>query len=157
NRSVCAVHIVAFGWCVFASSLRAQNGSQFIDWKPPAAETATGPTSRCADLQALTNDDFSVVSTEVVPTSGDVPEHCRVRGLIQPEIRFELDLPASWNRRLYMFGNGAFAGESLDGRLQGRDRMAALEHGFAVTYTNTGHDADAEPLATFTTNPQKLV
>jgi feruloyl esterase len=32
-----------------------------------------------------------------------------------------------------------------------------LQHGFAVTYTNTGHDAAAEPLATFTANPQKLV
>ena len=157
KRSVRAVHVVGLALCVVASSLRAQNGSQFNDWKPPAAESATGPMSRCVDLQALTSYDFSVVSSEVIPTSGDVPEHCRVRGLIQPEIRFELDLPASWIRRLYMFGNGAFAGESLDAQLQVRQRMTALEHGFAVTYTNAGHDAAAEPLATFTTNPQKLV
>ena len=33
-------------------------------------------------------------------------------GLIQPEIRFELNLPANWNRRFYMHGNGGFAGET---------------------------------------------
>ena len=41
-----------------------------------------------------------------------MPEHCRVTGLIQPEIRFEVNLPTKWNRRFYMHGNGGFAGET---------------------------------------------
>ena len=35
--------------------------------------------------------------------------------------------------------------------------MTALKYGFAVAATDTGHDANAEPLATFATNRQKLV
>ena len=45
-----------------------------------------------------------------------MPEHCRVTGLIAPEMRFEVNLPANWNRRFYMHGNGGFAGESADRR-----------------------------------------
>ena len=52
------------------------------------------------------------MSARVVPAADGVPEHCRVTGLIQPEIRFELNLPADWNRRFYMHGNGGFAGEA---------------------------------------------
>jgi len=35
--------------------------------------------------------------------------------------------------------------------------VTALKYGFAVAATDTGHDANAEPLATFATNRQKLV
>src|SRR5437667_4259355 len=56
-----------------------------------------------------------------------------------------------------MFGNGGFAGEpfDVDDRAASCDR--ALKYGFAVAATDTGHDANTEPLATFATNRQKLV
>jgi pimeloyl-ACP methyl ester carboxylesterase len=76
---------------------------------------------------------------------------------VQPEIRIEVSLPSNWNRRLYMFGNGGYAGESLEAPNRVANRNTALKMGFAVTQTNTGHDAAREPLATFTVNQQKLL
>ena len=76
--------------------------------------------------------------------------------LVQPEIRIEVILPTRWNNRLYMFGNGGFAGDNLDapGRVSQRD--TALRAGFTVAQTNTGHDAAREPGASFAVNPQKM-
>jgi feruloyl esterase len=110
----------------------------------------------CADLRSLSGFEYSIDSAVAVTDREGVPEFCHVQGLIQPEIRFHVSLPRSWNGRLYMFGNGGYAGESLNaaGRLQRRD--AALAKGFAVVSTNTGHEASREPLASFAVNPQKL-
>jgi feruloyl esterase len=80
-----------------------------------------------------------------------------VNGLIQPEIRFELNLPANWNRRFYMHGNGGFAGETPEFGPRPLYRANALKLGFATVQTNTGHDAVAEPLATFALSYQKRV
>ncbi len=51
---------------------------------------------------------MTVLSARLVPAADGVPEHCRVAGMIAPEVRFELNLPANWNRRYYMHGNGGF-------------------------------------------------
>jgi hypothetical protein len=107
----------------------AQNGSQFREWTPSAlADSAVAkPRAACATLVSLTGFEFSISTATVVPASNDAPEYCRVLGLIQPEIRFDVSLPAAWNGRLYMFGNGGYAGESLDaqGRLATARRRAA--------------------------------
>jgi hypothetical protein len=42
-----------------------------------------------------------------VPADGETPEFCRVMGQILPEIRFDVSLPSSWNRRFLMTGNGS--------------------------------------------------
>ena len=60
----------------------------------------------------LATAETTILSARIVPAADGVPEHCRVTGLIAPEIRFELNLPANWNRRFYMHGNGGFAGEA---------------------------------------------
>src|SRR5690606_10313692 len=50
------------------------------------------------------------------------------------------------------------AGESLDTPNRVAQRDAALEHGFAMASTNTGHDASKEPGASFVlSNPQKAI
>jgi feruloyl esterase len=92
-----------------------------------------------------------------VPATPDTPEHCRVSGQIQPEIRFEVNLPAVWNGRLYMFGNGGYAGEPLDAPGRMATTRRALVRGFAVAQTNTGHDAAVEPLGTFAVSSQKVL
>ena len=112
----------------------------------------------CASVASLATAETTIVSARLVPAADGVPEHCRVTGLIQPEIRFEVNLPSSWNRRFYMHGNGGFAGETPGVRLAAalsRHRPAAM--GFATATTNTGHDAAAEPLATFAMSYQKRV
>ena len=91
-----------------------------------------------------------------MPREGGVPEHCRIFGQILPEIRFEVDLPSVWNQRMYMHGNGGFAGEPFDSPGRIITRAKALIHGFAVAVTDTGHDASVEPLATFGVNRQKV-
>jgi len=149
-----AVAIAASG-----HSVSAQNGNQFRDWKPSAlADTAqVRPRAACATLMSLTGYDLTIVTASSVPASADAPAHCRVLGQIQPEIRFEVSLPAAWNGRLYMFGNSGYAGEALDGPPRVTTVRRALARGFAVAQTNTGHDAAAEPLGTFAASSQKLL
>lgn len=149
-----AVVLVALG-----AVAAAQNGSQFTDWKPPVLPGAAQmkPQGTCASLIALTAYEFSVTTATLVSSSADAPEYCRVSGQIQPEVRFEVSLPAAWNGRLYMFGNGGFAGEALDAAGRVATARAALSRGFAVAQMNTGHDAASEPLGTFAVNPQKFL
>jgi len=146
--------------CSFeAGPIAAQNGSQFRDWnsfaKDPTAPS--GAKLTCKALVSLTGYEFAVNSATLVRAAGDVPEHCRVSGQILPEIQFEVNLPTAWNGRLYMFGNGGFAGEPFDAPGRIASRNEALKHGFAVAATNTGHEALLEPLASFALDRQKLL
>jgi tannase/feruloyl esterase len=149
----------ATGFFLAGVVLHAQNGSQFRDWQPSALvdELQARPRVPCARLIQLTGYEFSVSTAASVPASDEAPEHCRVSGLIQPEIRYEVDLPAVWNGRLYMFGNGGYAGEALDAPGRVATVRRALLRGFATAQTNTGHDSAVEPLGTFAANPQKFI
>jgi feruloyl esterase len=139
-----------------APTLHAQHPLGYFDQFTDTA-AARAPKLTCRELRSTTAYDFSIDDAASVPAKDPVPEFCHVQGLIMPEVRFEVSLPRSWNGRLYMFGNGGFAGEALasGGRVIRRD--AALAKGFAVVSTNTGHDASREPLATFAASPQKLI
>ena len=122
----------------------AQNGSQFREWKATALADAVQvkPRAACPTLVALTGYEFSVITATTVAASADAPEHCRIVGQIQPEIRFEVSLPAAWNGRLYVFGNGGYAGESLDAPNRAANVRRGLAHGFAVLQMNTGRRCD---------------
>jgi feruloyl esterase len=150
---------IVAGITAFSSVLSAQNSSQLRDWSDTALadNPQLKPKMACAALVSQTGYDFSISSAATVPAAADTPEYCRVIGLIQPEVRFEVNLPATWNGRVYMFGNGGYAGEALDN--PGRQAMAkrALARGFVATQTNTGHDGIAEPLGTFGASPQKVI
>src|SRR5262245_44956985 len=140
------------------SSAFAQNGYQFGNWKPSLNDgAAVKPKRDCGALVSLTGYEFSVETAALVPASGDLPEYCHVTGQILPEARFELSLPASWNNRFYMFGNGGYAGETLTAPQRVNTRNTALKARFAVAQTDTGHDAANEPLGTFAVNRQKLL
>jgi feruloyl esterase len=98
------------------------------------------------------------VQAEAIAESGAVPAHCRISGTLAPEIAFEVSLPARWNGRFYMIGNGGLAGESLQDPFRTAQRSGALQAGFAFAQTNTGHDARKEPGGKFVlSNPQKAV
>jgi hypothetical protein len=146
--------------CLFvAGSAAAQNGSQFKDWSSYAKDLTTPSAKKlsCKALISLTGYEFAVTSATLVGATADVPEHCRVAGQILPEIQFEVNLPTAWNGRLYMFGNGGYAGEAFDAPGRVANRNQALKHGFAVASTNTGHEALLEPLASFAVDRQKLL
>jgi Tannase and feruloyl esterase len=146
---------------LLSSTALAQNGYQFGNWKPSLNDGAAVKPKRaesgCGALVSLTGYEFSVETAALVPASGDLPEYCHVTGQILPEVRFELSLPASWNNRFYMFGNGGYAGETLSTQGRVNTRNTALKARFAVAQTNTGHDAAIEPLGTFAVNRQKLL
>lgn len=131
--------------------------AQTNPWSPPDGARPLAPKVRCTGLRAETTYEFSIESAVLVPSAGDVPEYCQVRGQILPEIRFEVNLPSSWNRRFYMTGNGGYAGEPLDHPARMGQKNATMRRGFAHAMTNTGHDAGEEPLATFAQNRQKLL
>ena len=138
----------------------AQNGYSFIDADRSAVHYSVAPMKAampCAAVPHLAWASMTVLSARTVPAADGVPEHCRVTGLIAPEVRFELNLPANWNRRFYMHGNGGFAGENPESGPRPAIRANALREGFATVQTNTGHDAAAEPLATFAADYAKRV
>jgi feruloyl esterase len=90
-----------------AAGCAAQPPLSFLS--PPAGERPAAPKIGCSELRALTGFEFTIESAVPVPAEGQVPEFCRVMGMIWPEIRFEVALPASWNRRFLMTGNGGYA------------------------------------------------
>jgi feruloyl esterase len=116
------------------------------------------PRIACAKLSSFKDKDIVSLKTQVVPADSASPEHCRVSGVLSPEIGFEVNLPAQWNRRFYMIGNGGHAGEQPDDPNRAAQRASALQHGFVIATTDTGHNARKEPQATFVmSNPQKAI
>ena len=116
----------------------------------------TMPGKPCESLSAYKGDGIVSINARVVPATADTPQHCRVTGIITPEVAFEISLPDRWNRRFYMTGNGGLAGDPVDG--PNPDRASALTNGFVMARTNTGHDARKEPSGSFIlSNRQKAI
>lgn len=113
------------------------------------------PAAECAALEAFERPDLVEITAATLPADGDAPAHCRVSGLLAPEIAFEVNLPAAWNGRFFMIGNGGLAGQGPDDPRRRAERAAALVHGFAMASTNTGHDAQSEPSGTFVLNDRQ--
>ena len=141
--------------CAVSAWAQGAGGVQFRDWS--AQPAGPKPAIPCAQLRGLTSYELSVISAAIIPAAANAPEHCRVAVLVAPEIHIEVNLPAAWNSRLYMFGNGGFAGESFEAPNRANNRAAGLRKGFATAATDTGHSAASEPGATFAANPQKFV
>jgi len=133
----------------FANARSSRAGYMGADLRPAAA---------CAQLDVSGLADAVEVAVRAVPAEGNTPEHCRVSGVLAPEIAFEVSLPVRWNGRLYMIGNGGHAGEALDNPGRVAQVRQGLENGFAVAQTNTGHFASKEAGASFVlSNPQKAL
>ena len=162
TRSAIALLAVALGTAILASavapSAQAQNfgdlKTALVDYSKADAE----PGKTCEALNAFKSKEMVQIKAEPVAAAAATPAFCRVTGLLDPEIAFEVDLPAKWNGRFYMIGNGGHAGEALDDPRNASQRAEALQVGFAVAQTNTGHDSRKEPGATFVLSiPQKAI
>jgi feruloyl esterase len=149
--------IVALIASAAVSPLLAQ---PFADAKTSLASytlAENAPARACESLASFSSAGIASIQARVVAATADAPQHCRVTGVIEPEVAFEVNLPERWNRRFYMTGNGGLAGDALDTPMQA-DRTAALTNGFAHARTNTGHDARQEPSGSFIlSNPQKAI
>ena len=138
------------------------NGSSFSDAEQSHIDYTRREVTElrmgCGDLIHLSDADNSILSAILSPAEPDSPKMCVVRGAISPEVRYIVYLPTRWNGRLYMHGNGGYAGESLDDAVGHLARLKAARYGFAAAFTNTGHDADTEPGGTWAhNNPQKEI
>jgi feruloyl esterase len=118
------------------------------------ANGTIAPAQECAALARLQLHEVLRMTATAVPAAGDVPAHCFVEGLIDPEVAFHVALPETWNGRFYMIGNGGHAG-TLPGAAA-RNQPLGLH--FVWAATDTGHDAAKEPGASFVmSNPQKAI
>jgi hypothetical protein len=98
------------------------------------------PADRCAALATFRLPDVRLTENHYVPADpaarGPVHVgHCRATGVIGTEIGFSVWLPDEWNGRFLMSGGGGYVG-AIPGP------GAAVDRGFAVTSTDTGHQAD---------------
>jgi feruloyl esterase len=88
----------------------------------------------------------------------NVPTFCRVVAVAKPsadsEIRIEVWMPAAdWNGKLQGLGDGGFAG-----RIDYMPLGVAVSKGYAVTATNTGHDAESPLDASWALgHPEKVI
>ena len=161
RRRIAPNMLVGLAAAALALAAQAASAQAFMDAKGSLAgytKAKLAPRMGCAALGQYAAKELLRINALAVAASGGVPAHCRVSGVLAPEIAFEVSLPARWNRRFYMIGNGGLAGESLEDPMRVAQRNAALQAGFAFAQTNTGHDARQEPSGSFVMNdPQKAI
>ena len=122
------------------------------------SKTDTGPVKPCEAMSGFKSSEIVQITAEKISANDKVPAFCRVAGVLDPEIAFEVSLPDKWNGRFYMIGNGGHAGESLNDAMRVSQINEALRLGFAAAQTNTGHDSRKEPGGSFViSNPQKAI
>jgi len=113
-------------------------------------------TNSCAslmtrDFRAASEAPASLTSAELVSATADTKEFCKVTGVIQPEIGFEIRLPTkSWNGRYFQVGCGGFCGAV---NIQNCADMLAQD--FVVAAQDMGHKGDFLTDATWGADPVK--
>ncbi len=100
----------------------------------------------CESLTSFTAPGLTIISAVSVPAGTfrweekaapvTVPAFCRVSALFTPEVRFEIWLPAQWNKKLLAVGNGGLAGTIAFGAM-----VLPLQLGYATSSTDTGHSS----------------
>lgn len=132
---------------------------------PPGGSQA--PVAKtCSELNGMTipasaiglpTTGATVTSTQVVAAAGTgataVGEYCKVLGDINPvdatapKIKFQVNLPANWNRKAMMFGGGGYNGTIATGTgnvpAGPVDVPVPLGQGYATFGSDSGHQANA--------------
>jgi feruloyl esterase len=127
-------NIAAFAVIMITHGTSAAHAQAFADVKSALVDYSKAdlqPRKTCEDLGKFKSKEIVQIAATAMPAAGNAPAHCRVTGLISPEIAFEVSLPAKWNGRFYMIGNGGHAGEALDDGGRVAQRNDALRLGFA--------------------------
>src|SRR5579863_151406 len=160
-RSALTLASALLGAAILTTAALPCRAQDFADHKSALVDYSKAdlqPRKVCEMMGDFKSKEIAQISARMMPPAGTAPAHCRVTGLLAPEIAFEVSLPAKWNGRFYMIGNGGHAGEAMDDPGRVAQRNGALHLGFAFAQTNTGHDAKQEPGATFVlSNPQKAI
>jgi Tannase and feruloyl esterase len=149
---VCSTTAAAAGlfWCAAASPL-AQSSTR-------TSETAA-PQQQCSALQGMTiprasiglpSKDGVVVSASFV-TAADAGnsngDFCKVLGSIHPvdptapDIKFEVNLPSMWNKKMIQLGGGGFDGSLVTGLGGVANQVASSPNPLAQGYVTLGSDS----------------
>lgn len=111
-----------------------------LAWSAPAT-TASAGASACSafqdmDLSGIQDAPTQVLSTEIVEASDRSPAFCKVVAYVYPEVGIEIHLPVAkdWNGKLFVAGNGGWAGG-----LNGGACDQSLKRRYACVTTDTGH------------------
>ena len=92
------------------------------------------------------------VETSSPPVQVSTP-FCRVEGIIEKEIRFEVWLPSQgWNGKFLGEGSGGYAGS-----ISYRAMADALAHGYATASTDTGHQASSNDSKWALGHPERVL
>lgn len=107
-----------------------------------APAPARVPALACDELAAMSWSGFVLDEVAEIEAGPNDPAHCRVRGTVDEEIRFELLLPLAedWNGRFLMGGGGGFVGSVQNQAFQFAGPVSVLSRGFATVGTDTGHE-----------------
>jgi feruloyl esterase len=119
-------------------------------WSVGDAQAESTKRSSCTadSLPALPGVRITSVTEEAAPAS-----HCKVAGVIGPEIHFELLLPEKWNGKFVMGGGGGFVGSVMNTSLM----FGSLQAGYATVGTDTGHQGHALDASWAQNNLERLV
>jgi Tannase and feruloyl esterase len=138
-----AASALAFAGPAAAASCESLNGKTFGDATIAKATAVAAP--------------FSVMNVDPPqPVAVDKP-FCRVEGVLKPsadsDIKFEVWLPpaTAWNGKYQGVGNGGFAGSLIYGAM-----VWALDGGYAVSGTDTGHAGGSLESAWALGHPEKI-
>ncbi|MFT4519318.1 MAG: hypothetical protein ACI9JM_001714 [Halioglobus sp.] len=89
----------------------------------------------------------------LLATQKSIPaSHCKIDGVIDTEIHFELLLPDNWNGKFVMGGGGGFVGAIANMAVF----YGALQSGYATVGTDTGHAAHSRDASWALDNPQRI-
>jgi len=117
-------------------------GQSIVDYSRGVSQ----PAMACAALKTVDlGAAVKVLQADEVPPAAGSPGYCHLVGVIEGRIRFEVGLPASWNRRLLQIGNGGMAGEAVPGTGErAAQRVSAVRNGFVFTANDMGHVAEPD-------------
>ena len=70
----------------------------------PVFAAGDSPQQRCDSIYKLSDASNAIEPGVLIPAAGETPEHCRVRGVIDGSIRFELSMPIEGWQGRFLFG-----------------------------------------------------
>lgn len=110
----------------------------------PAVSTEVVPVQPVSACEALAKTIISgteINATTLVASENELPEYCRIEGVIEPGIGFEARFPTqSWNGKYYQAGCGGFCGVlSPDKPGYSNTINEALKRGYAAIAEDGGH------------------
>lgn len=123
--------VSAIGLTAFAAPVRAQDCAGLLNLRLPDTRITTAEVVPGGTRWAFPPSPFNIF---MGPDAATGRRFCRVAGVIEREIRFEVWLPPEWNGRFLGVGNAG-----LTGGINYPAMSAGLERGFAAASTDTGH------------------